>query len=304
MMIKLKKSKVRFIEETHKYFLGKKELSGITGTLIKKAFPDTYKDIPERVLMRAAERGGMVHQTFELFCTVFDSDINQWVGDKTEELIAFNDMLQQNGLRHLDSEYLVTDNKYFASAIDGIFVNDKGEIFLVDYKTTAQLHYDIVSLQISIYAKWFEQMNPKLKVSHLVCMWFKNGKSKFQYLPRVSDEKIDELIEAYLGNDDTYKYEVEVPEEFATLEQEYSLVTARIDALTIQQNELKAKIMQLMVDNKMKSYKTTIGSYTYVPPSTSQRFDSALFKKSVSEEEYNKYIKVSETKPQIRIKLN
>ena len=32
--IKLKTSKVKFIEETHQYFLGKKELKGITGTLI------------------------------------------------------------------------------------------------------------------------------------------------------------------------------------------------------------------------------------------------------------------------------
>ena len=39
--MKLVKSKVRFDEEQHRYFLGEKELSGITGTLIKKAFPDT-----------------------------------------------------------------------------------------------------------------------------------------------------------------------------------------------------------------------------------------------------------------------
>ena len=73
--IKLKTSKVKFIEETHQYFLGKKELKGITGTLINRAFPNTYKGIPENVLMKAAERGGMIHQAFELFCTVCDADI-------------------------------------------------------------------------------------------------------------------------------------------------------------------------------------------------------------------------------------
>ena len=303
-MIKLKKSKVKFIEEEHKYFLGKKELVGITGTLIKKAFPDTYKSIPEKVLMKAAERGGMIHQTFELFCTIFDADLRKYVGDLTEELVAFNDMLHAHGLKHLDSEYLVTDNKYFASAIDAVFTNDKGEIILVDYKTTSQLYYDHVSLQLSIYAKWFEMMNPNLKVTQLVCMWFKDGKSKYQQLPRVSDEKIDELIAAYLNNDGTYKYEVEIPDDLFPLEQEYSLVTSRIEALSIRQNELKEKIMDLMVTKNMKTCKTAIASYTYVPPSTTQRFDSKAYKESVTEEEYNRYIKVSETKPQIRIKIN
>ena len=51
--ITLNEPKVTFIEESHQYFLGKKELKGVTGTLIKKAFPDTYKNIPESVLMKA-----------------------------------------------------------------------------------------------------------------------------------------------------------------------------------------------------------------------------------------------------------
>ena len=38
--ISLNVPNVTFIEETHQYFIGKKELKGVTGTLIKKAFPD------------------------------------------------------------------------------------------------------------------------------------------------------------------------------------------------------------------------------------------------------------------------
>lgn len=57
--ITLNVPRVTFIEESHQYFIGKKELKGVTGTLIKKAFPDTYKNIPESVLMKAAERGGL-----------------------------------------------------------------------------------------------------------------------------------------------------------------------------------------------------------------------------------------------------
>lgn len=300
--ISLNVSNVTFIEETHQYFIGKKELKGVTGTLIKKAFPDTYKDIPESVLKKAAERGGLIHNTFETFCSVFDADINQYP-NPTEELQAFHSMLVSFGLHYVASEYLVTDGENFASAIDGIFADDEGNIYLVDYKTTSTLHYDNVSLQLSIYAKWFEEQNPDLKVKEIVCMWFKNGQSKFQPLPRVADYQIDDLIAAYLADDAEYQYKVEVPEQFSALEQQYRLITACIDALKIKQDNLKEQIMKMMEDNKQKSIKTSIGSYSYVAATTKKTFDTKLFK-DTEPEHYEYYLKETTTKPSIRIKLN
>ena len=300
--MKLVKSKVRFDEEHHRYFLGKKELSGITGTLIKKAFPDTYKGIPDAILAKAAERGSVVHQNLELFDTICNSDVNI-MPSVLPEVKDYNEMLISYGLHHVDSEYLVTDNENFASAIDKVLADDEGNIYLADIKTTATLHYDNVSLQLSIYAKWFEEQNPDLKVKEIVCMWFKNGQSKFQPLPRVSDEQIDELINAYLTDDADYQYKVEVPEQFSALEQEYRLITARIDAMKIVQDGLKEKIMKMMEDNKQKSIKTNIGSYSYVAATTKKVFDTKLFK-DTEPDHYEYYLKETATKPSLRIKLN
>lgn len=300
--ITLNVPKVTFIEESHQYFIGKKELKGVTGTLIKKAFPDTYKNIPESVLMKAAERGGLIHNTFETFCSIFDADIKQYP-NPTEELQAFHNMLVSFGLHYVASEYLVTDGENFASAIDGIFADDEGNIYLVDYKTTATLHYDNVSLQLSIYARWFEEQNPDLKVKEIVCMWFKNGQSKFQPLPRVADYQIDDLINAYLADDTDYQYKVEVPEQFSALEQEYRLITARMDALKIKQDDLKEQMMKMMEANKQKSIKTNIGSYSYVESTTKRTLDTKLFKEKYPNA-YEKLTKVSISKPSIRIKLN
>lgn len=300
--ISLNVPKVTFIEESHQYFIGKKELKGVTGTLIKKAFPDTYKNIPEAILKKAAERGGLIHNTFETFCSIFDADIKKYP-NPTEELQAFHSMLVAYGLRYVASEYLVTDGENFASAIDGIFADSEGNIYLVDYKTTATLHYDNVSLQLSIYAKWFEEQNPDLKVKEIVCMWFKNGQSKFQPLPRVADYQIDDLIAAYLADDAEYQYKVEVPEQFSALEQEFRLITARVDALKIKQDELKEKIMKMMEDNKQKSVKTQFASYSYVAATTKKTFDTKLFK-DTEPDHYEHYLKETTTKPSIRIKLN
>lgn len=300
--ITLNVPRVTFIEESHKYFIGKKELKGVTGTLIKKAFPDTYKNIPESVLMKAAERGGLIHNTFETFCSIFDADIKQYP-NPTEELLAFHSMLVSFGLHYVASEYLVTDGENFASAIDGVFADDEGNIYLVDYKTTATLHYDNVSLQLSIYAKWFEEQNPDLKVKEIVCMWFKNGQSKFQPLPRVADYQIDDLINAYLADDAEYQYKVEVPEQFSALEQEYRLITARMDALKIKYDDVKEQIMKMMEANKQKSIKTNIGSYSYVESTTKRTLDTKLFKEKYPNA-YERLTKVSISKPSIRIKLN
>lgn len=300
--MKLVKSKVRFDEEQHRYFLGEKELSGITGTLIKKAFPDTYKGIPDAVLAKAAERGSVVHQNLELFDTICNSDVNI-MPSVLPEVKDYNEMLISYGLHHVDSEYLVTDNENFASAIDKVLADDEGNIYLADIKTTATLHYDNVSLQLSIYAKWFEEQNPDLKVKEIVCMWFKNGQSKFQPLPRVADYQIDDLINAYLADDAEYQYKVEVPEQFSALEQEFRLITARVDALKIKQDELKEKIMKMMEDNKQKSVKTQFASYSYVAATTKKTFDTKLFK-DTEPEHYEYYLKETTTKPSIRIKLN
>lgn len=300
--MKLVKSKVRFDEEQHRYFLGEKELSGITGTLIKKAFPDTYKGIPYAVLAKAAERGSVVHQNLELFDTICNSDVNI-MPSVLPEVKDYNEMLISYGLHHVDSEYLVTDNENFASAIDKVLADNEGNIYLADIKTTATLHYDNVSLQLSIYAKWFEEQNPDLKVKEIVCMWFKNGQSKFQPLPRVSDEQIDELINAYLADDAEYQYKVEVPEQFSALEQEYRLITARMDALKIKQDDLKEQMMKMMEANKQKSIKTNIGSYYYVAATTKKTFDTKLLK-DTEPDHYEHYLKETTTKPSIRIKLN
>lgn len=300
--ITLNVPRVTFIEESHQYFIGKKELKGVTGTLIKKAFPDTYKNIPESVLKKAAERGGLIHNTFETFCSIFDADIKQYP-NPTEELQAFHSMLVAYDLHYVASEYLVTDGENFASAIDGVFADEEGNIYLVDYKTTATLHYDNVSLQLSIYAKWFEEQNPDLKVKEIVCMWFKNGQSKFQPLPRVADYQIDDLINAYLADDTDYQYKVEVPEQFSALEQEYRLITARMDALKIKQDDLKEQMMKMMEANKQKSIKTNIGSYSYVESTTKRTLDTKLFKEKYPNA-YERLTKVSISKPSLRIKLN
>ena len=53
--IELTQSGVIFNEELHEYWLGDKQLSGITEALRKQLHPDMYSSIPKRILEQAAE---------------------------------------------------------------------------------------------------------------------------------------------------------------------------------------------------------------------------------------------------------
>lgn len=302
-ILELKKSDVVFNQEEHTYHLGSKELSGITSTIMAFAFPTTYAGISEETLRKAAERGSVVHETIELYETIFDGKRENYLGEWSPELTNYARIKEDNHLTNQAQEYIVSDNNLFASAIDIVFTNEKGEIVLSDIKTTSKILYDHVSLQLSIYAYLFELMNQKLKVSHLSCIWLRGYESKYVEVPLVSKKNIERLIEAYLNDDKEYHYEVEVPEQFITLEEQYIKLTRQVDELAEKQGKIRKKLLELMDEKKMKSIKTAHGQYSYIPATMQKRFDCKRFK-SEHPDEYDIYMSTSMTQPQIKIKLN
>lgn len=302
--LNLTKSDVLFNQEEHTYMLGDKQLNGITSTLMKIAFPDTYKGISETRLKKAAEHGSLVHEQIEIFETLFDGNVLCCANmECSPEFNNYMLLKGNNNLTHQAQEYLVSDNEHFASAIDIIFTNDKDEIVLCDIKTTSKLMYEHVSLQLSIYAMLFEKMNPSMKVAHLSCMWLHGNDCKYVEVPRVSEETINELIGAYLNNNGEYHYKVEIPADFLTLEEKYIELAKLVNIYTEQQNEVKSKLMEIMDEKKMKNVSTAFGSYCYVPATTKKTFDSKRFKDE-NPDVYDTYLKESMTKPSMRIKLN
>lgn len=299
--ISLADSGVVFDQSQHRYFLGGKELSGVTSTLIKRAFPSTYDNIPQAVLDAAAQRGSVVHASIEMFNGIFDGDDSMFPADDwTPELRSYVGMVKTNGLRCIASEYIVTDSEDYASAIDGVYVDSDGGIVLVDYKTTSQLYYESVALQLSIYARFFEKMNCGLKVKSIACMWLRGDKGRYVELGRVGDKTLDALIRADLDNDPAYSYIPEIPGGFYALEQEYVELSRKIGGLQERQTAVKDKILALMQQNNAKSYKTAAGSFTYVPPTKGKKFDSV---KEEDPDLYDKYAKESTIAASLRIKL-
>ena len=167
-MIELVKSSVVFNEENHTYMLGEKQLQGITGMISRQLFPDKYKDVPDFVLKRAAEKGSLIHAQ----CQFVDA-----TGLPPESIEAENYLKERTkaGYKAFANEYTVSDNEYFASNIDCVW-EKAGRICLGDIKTTLHLDEEYLSWQLSIYAYLFELQNPLLKVDKLFGIWVRGDK--------------------------------------------------------------------------------------------------------------------------------
>ena len=252
-MITLQESGIRFDKEQHRYFLGVAELSGITGFIKKRVFPNKYKDIPQWRLDRAASNGTLIHESIELLDGGFPP------AEMSDELKSYQRIKKENNLTTLANEYIVTDKEHFASGIDLVLTNDKEEIILADIKTTSVLDKEYVSWQLSIYAYLFEMQNPSLKANKLFVIWLRGDKSEYAEVERIDTEIIKDLLQCEVDGtqfvNPLAKTDAEVPVEIKNAEYSvYTLVT-QIKELNEKKKQLSEGLLKLMQESDVKSYK-------------------------------------------------
>ena len=154
----LRQSPVVFNEEDHTYLLGDRYLKGVTGTLVRRAYPHTYdtpEGMPEEVwkekLRNAAANGTSIHQAIELY-----EDLG--VESDMPEVQNYIAVKHDNGFINLATEYIVSDEKMYASAVDHVWYHEEsGGIFLIDIKRTSEVHYPdvLASLHFSLFTFQF-----------------------------------------------------------------------------------------------------------------------------------------------------
>lgn len=291
--MKLYHSPVVFNETEHTYTLNDKQLHGITGMLSRQLFPDKYKDIPEFVLKRAAERGTLIHQDCEF------ADISGFA-ETTE---GQNYLSLRKDYTVLAGEYTVSDEEYFASNIDCVWEKDS-EITLADIKTTSHLDEEYLSWQLSIYAYLFELQNPGLTVTHLCGIWLRDEIAKLVEIPRKPTEDIIRLLQCE-RNGETFLPPVE--------KEETALITrSAIDILieakqlaehyTARYKEIEQQLLAAMVAHGVKSWDAEVLKATYTPPGQTTTFDSTRFK-AEHPDLYKEYQKTSQRKETIKITI-
>lgn len=313
--IELKQSPVFFDEAAHTYTLEGVRLSGVTA-IVKWMFPDTYKDIPQSVLEKAAEHGSLIHKK----CEQYD---NCGFGDDLQEVREYVRLKAENGLTTLENEYLVDDGKDIASSIDVVFDKDESGMYsLADIKTTSKIHKDNVTLQLSIYAYLFEKCNKGKKVGRLFVIWLPKeqyGKAELMELKRIGSADCKKIVKAYVAKEDATPYrekyfggveastEIEpieeaMPANLKDAEDEIIKIETQLKQMEERKKELKEGLYELMVQHNVKKWQSKRLQIIRKLESIRESIDTAKVKKQYPEV-YAECLKVSKVKGSITINI-
>lgn len=296
--MKLNKSHVLFDAETHTYTLDGASLHGITGMIEKQLFPDKYKGIPEAVMSKAAERGTMVHETCELV-----DDIG--IQSDMPEANNYKRMVSEYGLQYEASEYLVSDEHYFASCIDKVYRVDDITFILADIKTTSKLDTEYVSWQLSIYATLFEAQNKGTKVSRLYAIWLRGEESKMVEVNRIPDEEVLKLLSAEIDGvqyTNPYAALTTLPKEYLAMESAIVEIQEQYKYWEGKKKELTERVMREMVKAGQQKWVGNRISFTMRTPSVRKSFDKERFK-AEHPDLYEQYISETPQTSSITLKI-
>lgn len=294
MKTKLNRVPVMFDPDTHTYTNEEtgEQLSGITGTLLKRLFPGKYDGVPKDILAKAAEKGSNIHASIELYEKI-------GVTPSTQEGKAYADITRRNGMVALDCEYTVTDIKHYASQIDVIYEVQENVVDLADIKTTYKFDEESVSWQLSIYAYMMSLCNPHIKVRKLLGIWLRGDTAQIIEVKRHTDEEVIRLIKSDMADkdDDIPATEQPLPDYIkANIDRLYEVVQKKKE-LQEEEQRIKSEILDKMSSDNLKSIDAVRILFTVVKERTKRRFDEKRFKEEHSDlfNEYQKEITEKET---------
>lgn len=300
--MKLKKSKVVFDKDAHSYYLGDLQLSGITSILTKYIFQDKYASVPESVLVKAAERGRRIHEDVQMY-----DDIG--LLSDSEEARNYAKLKMENGLVTISSEYLVSDNVYFATMVDKVFRSTDNSVNLCDIKTTYTLDKEYLSWQLSINAVLFEMQNPKIKVDNLFGIWLRGDIAKIVSIDRKPDDWVTDLLSCAANGDSWQNPAItSLTTHDSRLDRLAKIESIIMEAEMVKQSylseyeDLKLSLMAAMAAEGVQKWETDNIVCTFVEPTTSETFDSKRFK-TENPDTYKQYVKLTDKKGYLKIKL-
>lgn len=335
-MKKLKKSEVVFDEAKHQYHLNGEQLGGVT-PIVKWVYPDTYKDIPESVLQKAAEHGSLVHKACQLYNEAGIAD------DAEPQVADYIKLITSASLEPIASEYTVSENKHIASQIDVVYKGSgKGNYILADIKTTSAIHVPNVTLQLSIYAWLFEMQNPGAYSESLLVVWLPKviyGSPRLMELKRIPAEVCEKVVKSYvetMQSDMDYEQKREagaewagviakelgekvpeatdkpapeppattdeLPAQFAEVEKEIIKIEQESKKLQDRSKELRAGLLEQMQKHNVKKWVSEHLELTRKAASTRTSVDSTKLKKNYPEI-YAKVIKTSNVAESLTLKI-
>lgn len=278
------------------------EITGITGIIKQFICPNIYADVPAEVLESARLRGTKLHSLLELYANGTFADVTE---EDAEIIDNFNAMaLALEDYECIASEYVVSNNELTASPIDLLALDYEGNLTIIDLKTSHSLNVEFVTWQLNFY-RYFLGLQTGLKTNNLQALHVTGGKAKFVKVQLIANEHLEYMLScAY--NFVEFKNPLQVEEDkvakLETILRKKKVLEDQIKALEEQEDQIKAEVIAEMKENAVKTYESDTIRVTYKSASTRSTFDSKKFAEA-EPEVYKNYLKTSETKESLTIKL-
>jgi hypothetical protein len=272
---------IRFIEETHKYYLDDKELISTTTLMQKHGLAPSYDGVPEEVLKAKAERGTLIHKEIEDYC------VNGDVGF-TDELSLFIDYVNEHNLTILHNELLV-HNDLVAGTIDLVLADNT----IADIKTTAALHTDAISWQLSIYAYLYNLTHEDKLVNGKVFHFNNLGELIVKDIPLKPEFMVEKLLMCE-RNGDLFYYDLDFAQ--TKLERIYAVenyikeIKLSQKKAELESERLKEELLMAMEKQGVKKFENDNIRITYKDEYVKNTFDTKQFKVE-RPDLYKEYIK-------------
>lgn len=295
--IELKDSGVAFNKELHEYWLGNKQLSGITGMLQRQLFPDEFDNVPEGMLQEAARYRTDVHESIELF----DS---RWENDGTQEVQDYIELCKENNLVHERSEYTVTDGENWASNIDKVYRTSDDTFSIGDIKTYGTMtsgKIEKARWQLSIYAYFFELQNKGARIDRLFILHLRNRIKQdrtFDHISevipllRIPSGICKELLDTDLSGK-RFVNPYSIPDKYRSKESYIRQLIQMKNEAEARLSEIKSEILEDMENMGVKTWDTGTMRLTRKLPTTRISFNANRFKADHPEFDYSPYERIS-----------
>lgn len=186
----VKENKLKFVEESHQYFLDNVELPSVT-TLIGEILGDKYEGVNDDVLKRASEHGIKVHKLIEEF---ENGKIANYLLLNEREIDNLEDYKRIKGFDTLKTEIAVHYKDLYAGTIDGIGVDDENNQIIYDIKTTSEVDFNYVCYQLSLYLLAYDEENYNNYLAYIL-HFPKNKRAKKVMVELLDREELNGVIE-------------------------------------------------------------------------------------------------------------
>ena len=289
---------ITFKEDTHEYFNGDRKLISVTQLMRKHGLAPNYDAVPSEILRAKAERGTLIHKEIEDFIK------NAEIGF-TRELASFAAYIMDDLQPKTIESEIKAYNDVVAGTVD-LLINDDGEWIIADIKTTATLHKEAVSWQLSIYAELIHTMRNDITITKGKAFHFgKDGVLNVVEIPLKPIAEVKRLLDCE-RNGVQYTQELSVTDNqlarLIEVESQIKRIEEQKKAAEAQAQELRAMLMAAMEKNAVTKFENERITLTYIAPTTRASIDSARLKKEMPEI-VEKYTKTSPVKASLRITL-